>query len=191
MRLYIFDMGGVLLKNFLTLPEMAGKMGISIDEMNADWELYARPLMEGYMSVWDYYDHLRTHFGYTPEGDFFKDTFHPSRNEVMIDIASRLKAKGNKVVIGSNTFAPHWPIIDKLGYRDAFTGFYASHEIHLIKPDKEFWQYIMEKEGETPENTTFVDDYTENIEAARSLGIECFNYTGDDKALLEFFSGRI
>ena len=31
MRLYIFDMGGVLLKNFLTLPEMAGKMGISID----------------------------------------------------------------------------------------------------------------------------------------------------------------
>ena len=49
----------------------------------------------------------------------------------------------------------------------------------------------MEKEGETPENTTFVDDYIENIEAARSLGIECFNYTGDDKALLEFFSGRI
>ena len=49
----------------------------------------------------------------------------------------------------------------------------------------------MDKEGETPETTTFVDDYSENLEAARTLGIECFNYTGDDKALLEFFADRI
>lgn len=190
-RLYIFDLGGVLIKNFHTLPEMARIMGVSEKELNDDFELYARPLMEGYMSTNDYYDHLLTHYGYKVNGDFFKDTFHPIRNEVMIEIAGKLKAKGNQTAIGSNTFAPHWPIIDKLDIRKSFTNCYASHEIHLIKPDKEFWQYIMDKEGFTPENTTFVDDYIENIEGAAALGIETFHYTGDDEALLNFFKDRI
>ena len=190
-RLYIFDLGGVLIKNFHTLPEMAKIMGLPFEVLEKDWQLYARPLMEGYMSTNDYYDHLLTHYGYKVTGDFFKDTFHPVRNEVMIEIAGKLKAKGNKTAIGSNTFAPHWPIIDKLDIRKNFTTCYASHEIHLIKPDKEFWQYIMDKEGFTPENTTFVDDYIENIEGAKALGIETFHYTGDDEALLNFFNSRI
>lgn len=190
-HLYIFDLGGVLIKNFHTLPEMSKIMGLPFEVLEKDWELYARPLMEGYMSTNDYYDHLFTHFGYKCEGDFFHDTFHPTRNEVMIDIAGKLKAKGNVTAIGSNTFAPHWHIIDTLDIRKNFTTCYASHEMHLIKPDKEFWQYIMAKEGFTSENTTFVDDYVENIEGAASLGIETFRYTGDDKALLEFFKDRI
>lgn len=190
-RLYIFDLGGVLIKNFHTLPEMSKIMGLPFKVLEKDWQLYARPLMEGYMSTNDYYDHLLTHYGYKVEGEFFKDTFHPIRNEVMIDIASKLKAKGNVTAIGSNTFKPHWHIIDTLDIRKNFTTCYASHEIHLIKPDKEFWQYIMDKEGFSPKETTFVDDYIENIEGAKALGIETFHYTGDNDALLNFFKDRI
>jgi len=101
----------------------------------------------------------------------------------MFRIARGARAKGVRTAVGSNTFAPHWDYFkEEIGLDREIDALYASHLMGVAKPDVRFWQYIMEKEGVSPENTQFIDDREENVLAAQSLGIDAFHYE-DDMAL--------
>ena len=50
-----------------------------------------------------------------------------------------------------------------------------SHEINLIKPDKEIYQFVLEQNNFKAEETLFTDDLAENTEAASKLGINTWN----------------
>ncbi len=115
--------------------------------------------------------------------------YYPVANQPMIDIINELRASGHRVVSGSNTYSGHWEFCKAMPDKplSCFDKLYASHEIHLSKPDEEFFTHIMKSEGYTPGQTVFTDDSMENIRAAQELGITTFNYTQDNQALEEFF----
>lgn len=48
---------------------------------------------------------------------------------------------------------------------------YISAEINLVKPDLNFYKYILEDLNISPEEMLFLDDSLENIEGAKTLGI--------------------
>ena len=190
-RLFIFDMGEVLLLDVHTLPQMAERYSLDYNELRADYDLYDTPLMEGFMERGDYYRHMEIKYE-LPEikEDLFLTYFTPKVNDFMVDIVDKLRSKGHRCVVGSNTFKPHWDYV----YRNfpdminSFDSLYASHLIHLSKPGKAFWNYIMKEEGYKSEDTIFIDDRIENIDSAASLGITVFQYLKDDSEALKFFS---
>ena len=190
-KLFIFDMGEVLLLGVETLPQMANLYSLDYAPFRADYGLYDTPLMEGFMDPSDFYRHMEIKYG-LPEikEDLFEKYFTPRENDFTLDIVDRLRAKGHRCVVGSNTFKPHWDHCYKVFPRmmNSFDSLYASHLIHIAKPDKAFWRYILKKEGYSPEETVFIDDRTENIESAASLGIETFQYLKDNKNAQDFFS---
>lgn len=49
---------------------------------------------------------------------------------------------------------------------------YFSHEIHLRKPTKEAFEYVLEDAGLHAEETLFIDDTSSNLPAARESGIK-------------------
>jgi putative hydrolase of the HAD superfamily len=54
---------------------------------------------------------------------------------------------------------------------------YYSNEVGYRKPDKEIYELVLNKENLIPEQTFFVDDKAENVEAAKKLGIQAYQLT--------------
>ena len=188
MSLYIFDMGDVVLLGVRTLRRMAEQYGLEYKEFRADYGLYDKPLMDGFMDPDDYYRHMELKYGIKIDEDLFVKYFDPVLNTTLISYVDMLRKRGDVCVIGSNTFAPHWNYM-KIHYKEIvehFDALYASHLMHITKPVKAFWRHIMEKEGYDARDTFFIDDRLENIEAAESLGIKCLLFRGDNDDLRSF-----
>lgn len=176
-KLFIFDLGGVTLFVTDSLLRICKEFSLSYETLSADYKRYFIPLTEGYMDpVW-YTDHVKSFFGVDIGEDIMRLVFRPyGLNRFILSKVKELREKGHRAVIGSNTFAPHWLCMEEDGIPSYFDASYPSHLIHLMKPDKEFYQYIMNKEGYSPCDTFFIDDLEENIATARALGINVFNY---------------
>ena len=193
MQLFIFDLGNVIINHVNVLPEMADVLGIPGKELEEDYMIYDTPLMDGYMSASSYYDHLERKFGISHIAtDIFADLFCPTVNTFMLGIVDALREHGYRCVIGSNTFEPHSRIVESFSpsILSHFDHYYASHKMHLSKPEKAFFLSIAKSEGYDPSSISFTDDLERNIDAARSLGIDCLHYKGDGKdgRAREFFS---
>ncbi|MDR0661566.1 MAG: HAD-IA family hydrolase [Prevotellaceae bacterium] len=53
-----------------------------------------------------------------------------------------------------------------------FEEVYYSYQIHLRKPDKEIFEYVLQKNKLRVNRTLFIDDTIRHIESAKSLGIQ-------------------
>ena len=69
-----------------------------------------------------------------------------------------------------------------------FDRVYASHLMGWAKPSPEFWKVILKEEQRRPDETVFIDDFSENIEAARSVGINAVHYRDLDTLKAEIRS---
>ena len=65
---------------------------------------------------------------------------------------------------------------------------YFSQNIGLRKPFKECYEYVIEDIGITPEKMLFLDDRLDNIEGAKSVGLNVFKVTNAEKQLTEIFA---
>jgi glucose-1-phosphatase len=66
-------------------------------------------------------------------------------------------------------------------FANFFHRVYYSHIIRLQKPGTEIYKLVLQKENLNPDDTFFVDDKIENVEAAKSVGIHAFQLKDRDK----------
>ena len=72
----------------------------------------------------------------------------------------------------SNNWAPDGrAMAQKLGIADCFDVFVTSAEIGVMKPDPHIYQIALDRLGLSPPEAIFVDDFIENVESARRLGM--------------------
>lgn len=133
------------------------------------------------MSPEAYYRHLELRFGRKVEGDIARRHFNPVPDEELLSVIARLKERGYRCVLGTNTFRPHWEKMmeefpDVLSFFDRC---YPSYMIHRAKPDPSFFRFIQEEEGVPFEETAFIDDRWDNIVTAGSLGMTTLYYQGE------------
>jgi putative hydrolase of the HAD superfamily len=185
-KLFIFDMGNVVIKNIHMLKKVARRWHLSEKEFFEDYQGYNTPMMDGFIPTSEYWEHVEHKFGVKVTGDPFAQEFTPIFNDEMVAVIKRLSSEKKRVVCGSNTFAPHWEIIERMGALALFDKAYASHEMGMSKPGRHFFEYILKKEGCEATSAYFIDDYEENIESASALGIKCLLYAdGVDKSASE------
>ncbi len=186
-KLFIFDMGGVLVDGSVNFPEIARYLEVDENAFMKDYEKYDIPLMEGWMDTLSYMWHLEKEFGVKIEGNLFSRIYHPSVNRSLLPVLETIRKHGGRIVIGSNTFRPHADVISRLDEKpySYFDALYFSHEMHLTKPGPAFYRYILEKECADPAETFFVDDREENTSSAERLGIRTFLYSRERNGELE------
>ena len=178
--LYIFDEGGVLIRNHMILGAVAEAMGMEPEALRRllppDMASFSRGDIDG-AEFWRLFE-ART--GIRPDENYWESRFKPTRDEPTFAVVREL-AEGARVVCGTNTVDCHHTINERLGMYDCFHAVYASHLIHRVKPEPRFWLDILEAEGVAPERAFFTDDSIENVEAAQELGINARLYTDAER----------
>ena len=98
--------------------------------------------------------------------------------EESVDILKKLKDKNYDCYVLSNWSAETFAgMIDDYPFLKLFDGLLISGEDKLIKPDHAIYQLARDRFNLNPEETVFIDDKRENIEAAKGLDFKTIHLT--------------
>jgi putative hydrolase of the HAD superfamily len=189
-KLFIFDMGGVVVQNSSIAGAIAGYLGISKREFlrgaSSDHEethvssynlsdIYA--ITQGKINSERFWIDFTQRTGIAVSGDPWYDLFDPVLDRKIAAIITRLKTNKYRVVCGTNTIEAHYRKHEERGDYSIFDAVYASHLMGIMKPDMAFWRFILSKENVQPAEAFFVDDSEENIDTAEKIGLTTHLFT--------------
>ncbi len=183
--LYIFDVGGVMIRNFMVVPEMAGRFGMGQEAFKP---LVAKDMHEfscGRIDSGEYWRRFAERTGMPVPENYWETLFRPEPMDGSFELVRELSLLPSpsrpgatvRVVAGTNTIDCHHRINRMRGFYDVFDAVYASNEIGFAKPDPAFWLHILKAEGVSPENAFFTDDSPDYASGAVSLGIRTRVFT--------------
>jgi len=89
----------------------------------------------------------------------------------LVDFIRSLKPH-YKIGIISNAWSQIAESLVEWGIRDAFDMVVGSGDVGIMKPDPRIYQIALERLSVEPEEAVFVDDFIENVQGARSLGMQ-------------------
>ena len=97
------------------------------------------------------------------------------------DLIRRLAERAQLWVI-SNTNKLHFDYLRaRFSFFGLFKGFVLSHEVGAMKPDPRIFREALARAGSKASEALFVDDQIINVEAARELGIDAFQFLSSDQ----------
>jgi putative hydrolase of the HAD superfamily len=180
LKLYIFDVGGVMVDGFDVSAAIAQHLGIDRAKL--------LPLIEesgfvqlhsGLISSEQFWQQFSAHTGIAVDEELWGKFFAPQRRPGMYSLVRELQQAGHRVVGGTNTLDSHYAIHSAAGDYDVFDVTYASNLMKHSKPDAEFYLHILAAEGVKPEEAVFIDDMPVNVEAAAALGLSAILFTNE------------
>lgn len=195
----VFDLGNVLIPfdyNIMIrrLDELQEGLGESFMQAYKENYSYHRSFERGDISVEEFINTMLTHCG----GVIDSDTFCRFYSEIFVlneDVASllpKLKEKGYKLVLLSNTNEIH----RQFGYKHYeffkyFDKLILSHEVRAVKPEPEIYKAVEAYTQLPPSEHIFIDDVSEYVQGAKSAGWDAVQFTGYDKLVEELRSRSI
>jgi len=195
MKLFLFDMGGVVARNVAVEDAVAKAVGMSESEFYAackyDRDARGKTINEkidmgdadimtmlsnGEITTGEFWSEFKKRTGVRAAMEYLGIFFNPVLDDGVVEIVKALRKK-YRVVCGTNTIQSHYDIHLARGDYALFDKTYASNIIGASKPDVEFWKRIMLGESVAPEDIFFTDDNEANCAASSSLGIRTFRFT--------------
>lgn len=184
----IFDLGGVILDidENMAIHELQKRgIDLSLVESEAFRSIDSR-FERGILTAASFRRKVKELFGLPKLSDADFDYIW---NAILLDIPrERIQAleeikEHYNIFLMSNTNEIHYDLYVRdlqlrFGYKqfdDLFDKSYFSFDVHLLKPDPLFFEYILEQQGLKPEQTLFIDDSAENIKVAMDMGIHVFH----------------
>ena len=187
-RVCMFDMGGVMIRDFQIAPELSEYLGYGKRESLAKIDPSLAEAVELHSigkiteeQVWKMFCSCTGKKLDNINESLLGKFFHPVLDQATVDVVKKLKAKGIRVICGTNVIDSHYRIHNILHQYDVFDKVYPSHLLGIRKPDKDFYMAVCQKENIKPEECFFTDDIMENVEAASSCGLCARLYAGAQK----------
>ena len=193
----IFDFGGVLINLDLeAVPRGLGRFGIGIPD-------------PGLVQVSQEYEKGRVGTAeFLSRAQEYLPGSHPDEiigiwNETIADFPAHrleyletLRNSGRyRMFLLSNTNALHMEQVqvvmgakDFRRFQNCFEGFYLSHEIGMRKPEREIFEFVLDRNGLTAAETLFIDDTREHTDSAALLGIRTWHLKVGQEEILELNS---
>jgi len=181
----IFDLGGVLLnldpQRTMVEFKKLGQAGlVEENPWNFKNEIFYR-FEQGLVSVDEFHSEIKEVLGNGVTDSAIDHAWTAMLLDipaVRVKIALNLKKKF-RTFLFSNTNAIHVEKIQSdfrkahgFEFPSMFEKVFYSNEIHLRKPEVRSFLKVMELAGAEPGNTLFVDDFGENIDAAKKVGLQ-------------------
>ncbi len=105
-----------------------------------------------------------------------------TQNLAMVAWQQQLKQHGLLTAILSNMGDSVFENIQReFDYLARFDVLVWSYQLNMAKPDPAIYRHVLKELGTRPEETLFIDDKHENIEAARALGMRAIEFTDVDR----------
>jgi epoxide hydrolase-like predicted phosphatase len=191
LRAVYIDLGGVLARTEFQAPRQH-----LAERLDMEYEDIVRIVFDGESSV-------RASLGKITEAEHWAEIMHRLRRPVseaasiqeeffagdvidrnLLDFLRGLR-ETYKTGLISNAWSGLRPWIVRHKFDDAFDVMVISAEIGVMKPDPRIFQYALEQLDMTPSETVFIDDFPENVEAARLLGMHAIHFTNPRQAVSE------
>lgn len=195
----IFDLGNVILdvKPHLLQSFLAHSIGTDLDGLHQ--HLFVDGIYHGFeigtISPGEFRDAIRRFSPSHLSDEDIDRAWNSILGEIpaaRIELLRRLKDR-YRLFLLSNTNEIHYDaysayVQSTFGARleDFFEKAYYSHQMGLRKPDERIFMRVVEENGIDPAETLFVDDYLENVRAAKKAGLMGF-HLDDGKDITEFF----
>jgi putative hydrolase of the HAD superfamily len=103
--------------------------------------------------------------------------------EGMEELARDVSTAGYPVYLLSNTSTAYHRFREKIPALRYFTGEFISADYRLLKPDREIYLKFCEVFSLLPEECLFIDDWDQNIDAAKNAGMDGIVFGGDAEVL--------
>ncbi|MBK8710813.1 MAG: HAD family phosphatase [Niastella sp.] len=182
----IFDFGGVLYD--IDIPKtIEGFMELGFHDIPERYNQYhADPLFQqlemGNITEQQFYDALIAISGNTVTAQQIRDAWNAmllTYRTASLQLLPALQ-KQYRIYLLSNTNQIHYDVFSanitkETGYQNLemlFHKAYFSHEIHLRKPNADVFEFVLQDAGLKSEETLFIDDSYNNIDAAKALGFK-------------------
>ena len=187
----IFDLGGVIINLDVarTFRAFADLAQCSIEEVKSKIheQVFFNEYEKGTLTDDEFRDHIRT-FLNTKVTDAQIDA---AWNAMLLDIPKEkyemlLKLKSDfNVFLLSNTNTIHLKAVNEIVFNDTgrsglghyFHKDYYSHLMKMRKPDPGIFQHVLNENNLAAQETFFLDDNLENIQGAKSVGIQTAHIT--------------
>lgn len=188
----IFDLGGVLVRTDNREPrtKLAEKFDMSYDDLSA--LVYgcesAEMATRGEITAEEHKETVLSELG-LPPGTFpaFGDEFWAgdSLDRQLVEFIKSLRGE-YKIVLLSNAWDDlRDMLINQWEIDGIFDQIFISAELKTYKPDPEIFQILIESLDQDPAELIFIDDFPENIVAARKAGINAVHFNNREQALAE------
>ena len=103
-------------------------------------------------------------------------------NDAMLAWIARIQKAGLRTAVLSNMGADILRyILQEFSWLCYFDQLTWSCELGIAKPDPAIYLHTIDRLGVPANETLFLDDKAENIDAARALGLQAFQFTGFDQ----------
>lgn len=185
----VFDLGGVLIQ----LGESLIKNEWHTTESNLDltgdaWLLSstAQDFEKGLIAPLEFAENIISEMSLNITPTLFIEHFkqwpvgpYPG----IFDTLSQLRDRYTLAVF-SNTNAIHWPrLLNEMSLAGKVDHYFASHLIHLAKPNPEAFTFMAHAMGLEPNTILFLDDNRHNIDSARQVGFIAHQVIGFESTL--------
>ncbi|MBN1837768.1 MAG: HAD family phosphatase [Spirochaetales bacterium] len=190
--LYVFDMGGVVSLDCGYERKVADSLGMPVHELYALTDAEFQELTAGRICLDEFWARVSRKTGKPIHEDLFEVHFHPQLDHRVVRLVERLRQEA-RVVVGTNTVETHYRVHQREGHYRLFDAVYASCRMGLAKPDPRFFRHILEREERRPEESVFVDDRAENVQAAAKLGMAAIQFTDAsslERAMAQMAGGK-
>ena len=191
MKNIVFDLGGVvgdwnpgrLIREYPGDPEMP----VALFEkglFERFWPDYDR----GRVSQTDIVKEISRFTGrcYAESWDFVEFIKHSLRDlPVTQRFIKELSERGYRLFCLSNMSVEFYDYLKDREVFSYFEGQIISALEHVIKPEKEIYEVLMNRYDVVPEEAVFIDDLEQNIEAARQLGFHTVHFADKEKGMQE------
>lgn len=98
----------------------------------------------------------------------------PGVEEMLIELG-----KTYRLAALSNSNALHWPMLmQEMRLQTYIPDCISSHQIRVMKPDRQAFEAVVQQLNLLPENVLFLDDLQRSIDMARALGMQAVKVTG-------------
>lgn len=190
MKYFIFDMGGVLKKSIPYYLIKDEPSMININKLtNEQIEKYDKYKIEMERGTYSTLDYLRDYSEFFNKKDISYEEYIKNYDEIgnkyggvyqeAVNILNKLKRDGYKVYMLSNLNDTAFKSFSNEFDIRVFDDLFLSFKLHMVKPEKEIYEYVIKKINDNPKEMCFFDDKQINIDAAKECNMNAFVTTGE------------
>ena len=186
-ELVLFDLGGVLVRlGGLGVMQGLASTG-SEEELWARWlaSPWVRRLQRGQCQPEDFAVGVVSDLALTISPAEFLERFRWWPESLFDGAVELVNAVRAQVPVGclSNTNAVHWDQLkDTWGVDRLFDVVFLSHEMGMLKPDREIFERVSSVAGCSYDNIAFLDDTASNVDQALDMGFRARRVNGVDQS---------
>ena len=185
----IWDFGGVLIRTIDPKPrsELAAKYGMKRKEL--EYLLFAAPVSHkaqlGEITMDEFWDSVLATLNEPLENkDDFRQRFWAgdSLDTNLIETISSLKTAYKTALLSNAWNNLRQMLSEEWKIAPIFDEIIISAEVGLMKPDPQIYQIALERLQVKAEEAVFLDDFIENVEGARKVGMHAIHFRNPAQA---------